>query len=406
MRTDNAYLKIILMLCLVGIITAGWLLSVHIRFSTGQAGLTEGCVLGASFLGGGCANVAVSEYSDIFGIPLAAIAMGYYAAILLLVFWAMRNYQAAYEPLYLSFFLSTLAIVVTVIMFYISRFVLNSFCIGCSILWLVNLAIWPAFVKHLGLGWGNALGANMELFRSKELKLRSDRLRVSFITSAVCLLIFSAVGAAAKGLQGQESRATDSSIITDYKAAQQTFLPAEAFGGPQSKGATAPVMDIVEFADFQCPGCKMAAQFLRPFVLKNADKVRVTFRHFPLDGSCNPFVPNGQHNLACAAARNTVCAGQQGKFWEMHDQIFDNQDSLTFQGMEGFVASLGLDKAKFDACLKDPATESAMQKDMQWGELIQLQSTPTIIVNGRKLTGARQPAELEALLQHLESEKK
>jgi protein-disulfide isomerase/uncharacterized membrane protein len=408
MKTNNTYLKLILMLSLVGVLVAAWLLSLHIKFSTGQAGLTEGCGVLGSIGGSGCASIAVSAYSDIFGIPLAAIAMGYYFTIILLVFWAMRNYQAAYEPLYAGFFLSTLAVVVTVVMFVIARFVLKSFCLGCSILWLVNLAVWPCFVKHLGLNWGNALGANLELVRKKELNLRGDRLRNSFLTGLVCLALFATVGAAAKSMNTQANATPDSSIVKDFNEAPVTFLPPEAFGGAQAKGALdkTPVMDIVEFADFQCPGCRMAAQFLRPFVMKNHDLVRVTFRNFPLDGSCNPFVPNGMHALACAAARNAICAGEQGKFWEMHDQIYDNQDAISSTGLEGYVAALGLDAAKFQACLKDPAMETKLQKDIAWGESIQLQSTPTLVINGKKMTGARPPAELETLLKHLQSQKK
>jgi len=407
MRTNNTYIKLILMLSLVGLVVAGWLLSIHISVSTGQAGLTEGCGVLGSIGGHGCADVAASSYSDLFGIPLAAVAMGYYATILLLVFWAMRNYQAAYEPLYTGFFLSTLAIVVTVVMFCIARFVLKSFCVGCSILWLVNLAIWPCFVKHLGLNWGNALGANLELVRKKNLALRPDRLRNSFLTGLVCVLVFSAVGAAAKGMNSQANAPTDSTIVKDFNDAPVTFLPPEALGGAQAKGLLdqTPVMDIVEFADVRCPGCRMAAPFLKPFVSKNHDKVRLTFRNFPLDGGCNPFVPNGPHSFACAPARHAICAGAQGKFFDMHDLIYDNQESLTQSSLDSYVASLGLDAGKLAACLKDPATETQLQKDISWGESIQLQSTPTLVINGKKLTGARSPAELEVLLKHILSQR-
>jgi protein-disulfide isomerase/uncharacterized membrane protein len=404
MRTENTYLKLILMLSVLGLVVAGWLLSIHIKFSTGQAGLTEGCGVAASFLGNGCENVAVSKYSDVFGLPLAAIAMGYYFAVILLVFWAIRNYQAALEPLYVSFFLATIAVVVTVVMFVIARFVLHSFCIGCSILWLVNLAIWPCFVKHLGLNWGNALAGNLELVRHQNLKLRNDRRNASFGAALVCVLVFAAVGASAKGFQTQESRTEESSIINDYKTGVQTFLPPEAVGGAQSKGAEGtPVLEIIEFADFQCPGCRMASQFLKPFVMKHHDKVRVSFRNFPLDGSCNPLVPNGMHHVACAAAQAAVCAGIQGKFWEMHDLIYDNQENISQGMLDEFVGKIGLDKTKMEACVKDSATQTMLQKEIAWGDAIQLQSTPTMIINGRKMTGARSPSDLEALLKYVEN---
>lgn len=405
MRTDSIFLKVILALSLFGILVSGWLLYTHIKFSTGMAGLTEGCSLPGFGGSQGCANVAISSYSDVFGIPLAAIAMGFYFTQVILVFWAMRNYQAAYEPLYVAFFLSTLSIVVTVTMFVISRFVLQSFCIGCTLLWMVNLGIWPAFVKHLKLGWGNALGANLELVRHKALNLRKDRILSSFITGGVCLLVFSVIGASAKGLQAQETSTGESSLVSDYKTGTQVFLPAEATSGPASKGSSQPVLDIVEFADFQCPGCKMASQLMRPFFLKHQDKVRISYRSFPLDGGCNAYVPNGGHRLACVAAKSAICAGAEGKLWEMHDRIFDQQENLTASSFADFAKEIGLDADKFQTCLSDPATETQLQKEIQWGESIQLQSTPTIIINGRKTVGARSPADWEALLKFVENEK-
>lgn len=410
MRTDNTFLKLILLFSLLGILVSGWLLNTHIKFSTGQASLTESCSMPGIGSSEGCANIAVSDYSDVFGIPLAAIAMGFYFTLVLLVFWAMRNYQAAYEPLYVAFFLSTLSIIVTVIMFSISRFALNSFCLGCALLWLVNLAIWPSFVAHLKLGWANALAANLELIRHKNLKLRIERVGFSFSVGLACLMVFSVIGASAKGLQGSQTAGEASSMVSDYRIAPQTFLPPEALGGPSAKGATAegkaPVMEIVEFADFQCPGCRAAAQFLKPFMLKHGDKVRVTYRNFPLDGSCNRHTPNGSHHLACHSARAAICGGQQGKFWEIHDLIFDNQEKLSVALLADFANQAGLDKNAFDACLKDPATETLLQKEIEWGDMVQLRSTPTMIINGRRLSGARSPKDLEALLSVLEKEAK
>lgn len=403
MRSDNTFLKLILVLSLLGILVSGWLLSTHIKFASGQAGLTEGCTILGVGSPEGCANIAVSGYSYILGVvPVAAVALAFYFTLVLLVFWAMRNYQIAYEALYVSYFLSTLSIVATVVMFYISRFVVQSFCIGCAVLWLVNLAIWPCFVMHLRLSWANALAGNLELVRHKALQLRRERIVASFIVGAVCLVVFSVVGAAAKGKQNNESRSGEPSLVSDYQNAPQTFLPTEAIGGFASKGATAPVMDIIEFADFQCPGCRMASQFLKPFEMKYGAKVRVTYRNFPLDGSCNALVPNGGHTMACAAARASICAGRQQKFWPMHDEIFDNQDGLSHAVLDEIVGKIGLDKTAFESCLKDPATNAYLQKDIQWGEMIQLESTPTMIINGRRLVGARTPQDLEALLQVLE----
>lgn len=403
MRNDTKFLKIILALSLVGILVSGWLLSLHIKFSTGSALLTESCTIpGAS--SSGCASIAVSKYSFVFGaIPLAAIAMSFYFTLVFLVFWAIRNPQASYEAIYVGFFLSTVSILVTALMAFISRAVLQAFCPACAALWIVNLLIWPAFVKQMGLRWGNALAANLELIRSKDMNLLRKRVVRSFAVAAGSFVVFSVIGTVAESMQEQENMfgGGREKAVADFREAKQVFLPPEAYGGAQSKGLTdsskTPVLDIVEFADFQCPACRMAARYLKPFVLKHKDEVRLSYRMFPLDGSCNPYAPNGAHVMGCAAARSAYCAGKQGKFFEYHDLVFDNQDDLSTKLLDDIAGQIGLDKKAFDACRTDSATESALQKEMSWGELIGLESTPTLVINGRRLSGALAPAQLEEL---------
>jgi protein-disulfide isomerase len=231
----------------------------------------------------------------------------------------------------------------------------------------------------------------------------------SFAVADLLSLIFSVVGAASVGLGKQQTPPGMPGFLDEFKNAPQVFLPPEAFGGPQAKGvanAENAVLDIVEFSDFQCPACRMAAQLLRPLLLKHKDKVRFSYRHFPLDGSCNPHAPNGRHGWACATARASICAANQNKFWEFHDLIFDHQDELSASRIDSLAKEAGLDMEKMASCLKDPSTESQLQKEMQWGELIGLESTPTLIINGRRFAGARPHSDLEALMQQIEREKK
>ena len=151
----------------------------------------------------------------------------------------------------------------------------------------------------------------------------------------------------------------------------------------------------------------MAAQLLKPFLLKHGNNVRLTFHNFPLDGSCNPYAPHGAHQVACPFAKASLCASKQNKFWEFHDQVYDRQDEGLNLGMIDEIAGqVGIDKDAFQTCLKDPATEMQLQKDMQLGEVVALESTPTLIINGHKLAGARTPAELEELLYSIEKQTK
>lgn len=413
MRNDTKFIKSILVLSLVGILVSGWLLSLHLKFTTGQASLTESCSIlpiGGSHDSQGCANIAVSDYSKVLGVPLPSIAMAFYFTILFLGFWAWRNPQSCYEPLYVGFSLSTLSIPFTVLMFLISKYKVEHFCIGCSILWMVNLALWPCFVKQLGLRWGNALEANLEIIRHKKLNLLRSRLLAGYGLGAACLIILGATGAIAASMQSDSSMRGDiDRAILEYKDAKILFLPPEAYEGNRVispiDASKAPLLDIIVFSDFQCPACKLAARFFKPFLLKFGKKVRFSYHSFPLDASCNPYVPNGMHQFACAAARSSICAAAQGKFFDFHDLMFDSQENINASTADDVAKEIGLNLDAYQSCLKDSKTESTLQKDMQWGELIGLESTPTLVINGRKLSGAVSPAQLEALLKAVEEGK-
>ncbi len=403
MRTDAKFLKVILAICVVGILVSGWLLSVHIRFTSGQATLTETCSALPGAAGHGCATVAVSAYSDILGVPLAGVALGFYFAIFFLTLWAMRNPQTSYEIVHVAFFLSTLSILLTVRMAYLSHFVVKSFCIGCATLWLVNLALWPAFVQHMKLSWGNALAANLELFRPGKYNLLRNRIYSALGVSAFFVLILATIGTVAENMQKDEALfGGEDRAIQSYQEAKIVFLPPESVGGPQSQGVqdATPVLDIVEFSDLQCPACRMAARFLKPFLLKYPSKVRFTYRHYPLDPSCNSYVPNGMHIFGCAAAKAGICAAKQNKFFEFHDYVFDNQESLSNGLLEEAAKAVELDMTAFQACLQDKNIDLDLQKQIEMGERTGgIESTPTLIINGHKMMGALTPVQLEAIYQ-------
>jgi protein-disulfide isomerase len=166
-------------------------------------------------------------------------------------------------------------------------------------------------------------------------------------------------------------------------------------------------MDIVEMADFQCPACRMAAQSFKPFLAAHPDKVRLTFRNYPLDDSCNPNMHHPLHLFACKFARGGICAAKQNKFWEYNDQIYGHQsEEMGPSLIDETVKTIGLDAAAFDSCLKDPATGNAIQKDIDYGTLVNLESTPTVIINGHMMVGAHPPSDLEALLDYIETQPK
>lgn len=141
---------------------------------------------------------------------------------------------------------------------------------------------------------------------------------------------------------------------------------------PTKGPADAPVT-IVEFADFQCPYCRLAAEVLDDVIERFPGKVRVAYKFFPLASH-----PQGE-----SAARAAVAAMNQGKFWEMHALLFENQDSLDPSSFEKFAKELGLDVKQWKADFESKATADRVARDRKEGEGLQIQGTPALFVNGR-----------------------
>src|SRR5215813_13906894 len=144
-----------------------------------------------------------------------------------------------------------------------------------------------------------------------------------------------------------------------------------------SFGPTMAKVTIVEWSDFQCPYCSRAAPLVEQIRQTYPKDVRFVFRHLPL-----PMHPN-----APLAARAGVAAQAQGKFWQMHDWMYQHQRELDRASLEKAAASFGMDMAKFGAALDNAATESRVQADVQAAQTVGVSATPTFFVNGREHVG-------------------
>ncbi len=155
-------------------------------------------------------------------------------------------------------------------------------------------------------------------------------------------------------------------------------VDVEEANAPSRGPADAPVT-IVEFSDFQCPYCSRESATVKKVLDTYGDKVRLVFRQFPLTSI---------HNNAEKAAEASMCAGDQGKFWEMHDAMFAQQAKLTPDDLKELAGTLGLDKDSFSSCLDSGKFAAAIQQDIQAGTEVGVSGTPALFVNGRPLTGA------------------
>jgi protein-disulfide isomerase len=148
--------------------------------------------------------------------------------------------------------------------------------------------------------------------------------------------------------------------------------------------ATAP-LQIIEFADFECPHCGGAFRKLRALGAAFPSELRVTFLHFPLDAACNPLVTAPFHVRACYLASLAECAHRQGRFVDAAALLYERVRERSDAELRADVVALGLDAAALDACLADPAAAAAVRSDVDLGLRVKVEGTPTLFANGRKL---------------------
>ncbi len=163
--------------------------------------------------------------------------------------------------------------------------------------------------------------------------------------------------------------------------------------GPSKGPASAPVT-IVEFSDFECPFCVRAEPTVKALLAKYPDKIKLVYRDFPLP----------MHTHAPKAAEAAHCAGDQGKYWEMHEKLFAANGKLEVPDLKAAAREVpGIDGAKFDRCLDSGEKASLVEKNRKAGDDVGVSGTPAFFINGRALSGA-QP--LEAFTAIVEQELK
>lgn len=167
-----------------------------------------------------------------------------------------------------------------------------------------------------------------------------------------------------------------------------------------AKGDPNAPVTIIEYSDFQCPFCRRFFQNTLAQLEENyvkTGKVRFVYKHFPLESI---------HPEARAAALAAECAGEQGRFWEFHDKIFENQEALGEDSYKAWAADLGLDEDAFAACLKEKRYNDKVDADFAQGRRVGVTGTPSFLIGpsdgqGTLLVGAQPFSAFQGVLDNL-----
>ncbi|MBI5607956.1 MAG: redoxin family protein [Deltaproteobacteria bacterium] len=436
----------ILLLTAVGIGVSIYLLR-HKLHITLDPTYTSSCNLGGAI---NCDKVNVSGASELFGLPISFYGIPTYLVQLYLTVLALRGRtshdlaKVGEKALDAVAGIGLLTSGYSLFLALYSSAVVEAYCLYCISLYIVNFG-----VTALAIAAGPKTVANT-IQRSLALLVSFDQP----VTTALLVLVIGAGGGwlgydhsrasleaeykakidaafaggdqALKADAGSPSTAQAGANNVAPQAAQVAQAPAARptgeCGKPMGKktedgwtiyepcldeedirdayGAKDAKVTVVKYSDFECPYCRYLAMTMEPLKPKYKDKVRFIMKHFPMNPSCNKYMAGyDKHPNTCFAHAAALCAGRQGKFWDMHDKLYANQPKLDAETDRKAAEELGLDMAKYDACLKDPSVQAKFNKDIDAAYAAGIYGAPRTYINGRMVTGSASTAILEYYIQ-------
>jgi Na+/H+ antiporter NhaA len=235
------------------------------------------------------------------------------------------------------------------------------------------------------VGWGAVAGAGAVagIGFTVSLLIASLALSGTELAEAKLGILSAAVAATAltwvvfRSVNRLPIRAKLRALLGVSEAITDLMVPVEP-GRDHIRGPAQAPVTVVEYGDFECPFCGQAEPSVRE-LLRDFGDIRYVWRHLPL-----PDV----HPEAQLAAEAAEAAGRQGKFWEMHDRLFDHQDALRVRDLIGHAAALGLDMDRFTADLRKHVGAAHVSEDTEGADLSNVSGTPTFFVNGKRHYGA------------------
>ncbi|MCB0345980.1 MAG: thioredoxin domain-containing protein [Bdellovibrionales bacterium] len=366
-----------------------------------------------------CEKVAASPYSTIHGIPISAFALLFYLCFsALLLLHPSRTDSQRQRLADISAVLALTGLLASVAMFCISTLLIGAYCLYCSGLYLVSLVLAftclrpPFSFKRLISGasaliWFGSLG----LIGHRQGWNRSIARLGMLVIVAAAFFLYQAPEMIVRYYYKPKSidevpDAAVGELVLGWREQPKVEIPLKtaAAGSDQdyALGPESAEITIVEFSDFECPFCKKASYMLKEAIEPYGSKIRFVFKNFPLDQSCNELLKGQMHLYACKAALIARCAGEQNPdlFWAAHDAIF-SEEELNQAALDRILQELsGQAVGELQQCLASPHQMDRIKEDINTGLELEVRSTPTIYINGRKLPRADKIT-LEAVLRHL-----
>ncbi len=379
----KSFLLIALILALIGVGVTVYATQHHLQVkATGSSDAV--CNITATV---NCNDVARSQYSEVFGIPVAVWGLGYFIAIAALLSgtWFGVMTLSALLPAYAT--LVGIGVLTSIVLGTISITKIGVVCPTCVATYVVT-----------------ALQAVVLFIFRDQIKYAGLNKLVNGGAVAVVALVLTIGGfhLTAGKAPTSASQPTTATPPAPTGPAVDLVINRSAYSGlgeDYRKGSDQAKVVITEFADFQCPACQYTANNLREVAKIYGDAVQIVFKNYPLDRACNSGA--GIHPHACAAATIARCAGQFGKFWQMHDLIFDRQDQINTENLKKWAGEIGISPQQVESCLNSKDILAKIQDDIVVGDRVHVEGTPTLYFNGRIYNGGKDVESLKAAIESM-----
>ncbi len=375
----HIYFWAVFILAIAGLSDSIYLSISHYRVYT-DIGYRSFCAISKAI---NCDTVSQSPYSIFIGLPVPVWGIIGHTLFLLFLPFAKSKAAAPKRIWSILFVLAFAYSIYSLILAFISTFLIHSYCLMCIISYAINflLLFYTWIIRRRFKCAGIIDGLRKDFKFLINARTLSVPLFGSFVFGFICIMLF----------------------IPSYwhleapKASSQIPTGITPNGYPWI-GSEKPVLTIIEFADYQCFQCKKMHFFLRQLIDKHPDKIRLIHRHFPMDHNYNPIVKKPFHIGSGNMALLAIYASSKSKFWQMNDLLYKVVHMSKEISMEKLAAEAGLNPEELGQSVNKPSFLKKLQHDILSGLKLGINGTPAYVINKEVYQGQIPPEIIKGVL--------
>lgn len=347
-----------------------------------------------------CDTVLSTSSAKMFGVPAAWWGFLFYlwsfiVLIFAIIFSGKPFGKSCAEAV---FFISVISLLITLFKIY-QLLILGVLCPVCAGMYVSNFAIFIILMITLKINLKDVFRFESNYFKRIFRKKNPEDMSPHPMRFGVIFIWLFAMGFF--GLKFYENTVvalnpSKVKLILEEHFKQPTVKinteNAPVYGNPDSK------VKLVVFSDFQCPACKLLASVMKTILLENKYDIGYYFINYPLDSSINKNVKRELHKNSGIAAIAGVCSSEQGKFWEYHDVLFENQTLISKDFLIETAIKLGMKKDEFIECMNSNEARQKVISNIETAKELNISSTPFLFINGKRVKYWNGPEVIRAII--------